>query len=147
MIWKVKKVEIYIDGCCLGNRFKNCNRTGSAAIVVFNDYGHLVYENGVVIEDNQCLTNNICEYLGLMLAFDFIEENGLFNEDITIFSDSQLMVYQVNGIYSCDSKNLLPFYNEAVKFLEGRENIKLEWIPREQNTLADELSKEIVCEK
>ena len=141
-------MKIFIDGCCIGNQYyRRFNRVGAAAIIVFNDYGRLIYQNGIRIGNSSYITSNIMEYFGLMLALDYIEENGFINDEITIFSDSQLMVNQVNGRFTCRSVKLLPFYIEAVRFLEGRENIKLEWISREQNTLADELSKEFVCEK
>ena len=140
-------ISIYIDGCCIGNEYKNFNKTGSAAIIVFNEYGRLIYKDGINIENNPYITSNIMEYFGLMLALDFIERGDFINDEITIFSDSQLMVNQINGEYACDSNNLLPFYIEAMKFLEGMENIQLRWIPREKNTLADSLANELVNNK
>jgi ribonuclease HI len=87
------------------------------------------------------VTNNMGEYLALNLvlskAVPYLLDNyrSIF---IDIFSDSQLMVNQVNGLFACREPNLKWILNYAQGYLEGFRtgrglNITLQWIPREQN--------------
>jgi ribonuclease H / adenosylcobalamin/alpha-ribazole phosphatase len=55
-------------------------------------------------------------------------------------TDSQLVVRQLEGRYKVKAITLMPFY-EAAKRLCELKNIKVKWIPREQNQ-ADRLFRQ-----
>jgi len=76
------------------------------------------------------------EYHGLILGLKKLVELNI--SDVEIFGDSQLIIYQILGKYSCDSENLKPLLSEAKKLIG---NNKISWIPRELNGEADAICK------
>lgn len=71
-------------------------------------------------------TNNEMEYQALIKALE------LANSGDKIFSDSKLIVNQVNEEWKVKDKGL-GLYCDKAKELKKRKNITLTWIPREQN--------------
>src|SRR5437764_15472736 len=58
-------------------------------------------------------TNNIAEYTGLIRALEHAKRLGA--RRLTVNSDSELMVHQMNGVYKVKHPGLLPLYQEANK--------------------------------
>ena len=75
---------------------------------------------------HDAVTNNVAEYSAVLNAL-IIAQDG----DIVI-SDSQLVIYQLQGKYKCKASHLKPLYEAGVKILIDK-NIKLKWVPREEN--------------
>lgn len=131
-------IEVYFDGAC-----EPYNPRGIAT------FGFIVFRNKKVIKEGYGLacepfsykaTNNFAEYMGLIKALKFLVIQGLTKEETIVRGDSKLVINQVLGIYSVKSSNLIPLHNIVVELMATFENISFEWIPREKNSLADELS-------
>ncbi len=142
-------IEAYFDGCC-----EPVNPGGTAS------YGAIVLVNGFKVWDDSALvgapkggktSNNVAEYSGFIAVAEFLLGHGVirtYQSDahrVIIRGDSKLVVQQVQGLWKVKGGYYIPFYRRAKKawkllkqFYPG---IELEWIPREQNGLADELSK------
>jgi len=122
-------VKIFIDGASRGN-------PGKAGVgFVFLDK-----ENKVILEGYKYLgvkTNNEAEYQALILALETALKKGLKN--IEIYSDSELLVKQINRDYKVRNKNLLTKFNKAIDLLNNFE-YKISHIPREKNKIADKLA-------
>lgn len=73
------------------------------------------------------LTNNEAEYMAVVQA---LRENT--GEDIEIFSDSELMVNQLNQNYAIKEDRLRKLAEEVWGLCEGR-SVSFTWIPRERN--------------
>ena len=86
-------------------------------------------------------TNNIAEYKAILFAIKKAKE--FKPKKILIRSDSELIVRQFLGIYKIRDENLKKIFSEIIDELKGIE-YKIEHIRREQNKLADKLSKEAV---
>lgn len=73
------------------------------------------------------------EYASLIALLEFIELNpNLFDKKrIQIFSDSSLVVHQVNFNLGC-SKELEPYRNLALRY-RRKIGYTLGWIPRDEN--------------
>ncbi len=56
-------------------------------------------------------TNNVAEYTGLVKALEAAKQIGA--EQITVFSDSELLVRQINGQYKVKSELIRPFFRQA----------------------------------
>lgn len=84
-------------------------------------------------------TNNYAEYTALIKLLEVCVKNNLNN--ITIHGDSKLVINQMNHIYQVKSENIRPLYIKAQKLAQQIRNINFQWIPRKQNTMADNLSK------
>jgi len=58
---------------------------------------------------------------------------------IELFSDSQLLVKQMNGEYKVINSKIQPLFLTAWNLKIGYKNIKICFIPREKNQEADKL--------
>ncbi len=82
-------------------------------------------------------TNNIAEYTSFLKALEASKQTGA--EQLTVFSDSELLVRQINGQYKVKSENIRPLFQKAVDLLDGFTSWQVYHIPREQNKQADKL--------
>lgn len=82
-------------------------------------------------------TNNIAEYTALIRALAKAPELGL--TELTIFSDSELLVKQMNGEYRVKNADLQDLYAEAQQLRRAIPRVTLAHVRREQNKRADEL--------
>lgn len=85
------------------------------------------------------VTNNEAEYQGLIALLEYAVTNSI--SGILIHSDSQLMVNQIHGVYKVKNEDLM-YFSEYAKMLLQRTSCQLKWIPREENTAADDLVNE-----
>ncbi len=53
--------------------------------------------------------------------------------EILIRSDSQLVVNQVNGAWRVEDSKLLELSEKARESVKNLGNVRLEWVPREEN--------------
>jgi len=82
-------------------------------------------------------TNNIAEYTSLVKALEAAKKIG--TEQLVIFSDSELLVRQINGQYKVKSEQIRPLFRQAVNLLGEFKNWRVRHITREKNEQADEL--------
>lgn len=131
----VGQVVAYFDGVMAPT---NPNGYGCGGWWAERD-GHQLFEGGgVYYRPGDEATNNMAEYKALIHLLGQLEERDL--RGVLIRGDSQLVVRQVMGEYRVQSQHLLPLFHEAQEttLLAGH---KLEWIPRELNWRADQLSQ------
>jgi ribonuclease HI len=132
-------ITIYTDGAARGN-------PGPSAS------GYVVYRGGEVIRKqfvcNGEATNNYAEYRAILLALEWCRDNlKADQEGITLYSDSELVVRQINGHYKVKSKTLMELNREVMalapkfKGLEfrnvGREEIGIRMVDKQLNILLD----------
>lgn len=84
-------------------------------------------------------TNNVAEYLGLIASLREALRQGVTHADV--FADSLLMVNQVNGAWKCKDGRLKVLLAEAQGLKNLFSRLILSHIPREENHIADGLSK------
>ena len=83
-------------------------------------------------------TNNQAEYRAIIAALEKAIDLGA--RQVTLNSDSELVVRQINGQYRVKKAALKPLYQQ-VKGLQGRlEGFTIRHIPRQQNKEADKLA-------
>jgi ribonuclease HI len=126
----VTRVTIFTDGAARGN-------PGPAAIgcVIKDDKGN------VIASISRCLgatTNNQAEYRAIIAALEKAVSLGA--RQVTLYSDSELVVKQINGQYKIKHAALRPLYTEIVKLTGALESFKITHIPRERNKEADALA-------
>lgn len=128
-------LQIYTDGGSKGN-------PGPASI------GVAYFLDGIEIdtyrEDIGHATNNEAEYTALIRAFERLLKNpklqALDCKKVVVFSDSKLMVNQVNGLFKVKESRIRDFIFK-IRGLENEINKPIAYIqiPREQNAIADAL--------
>ncbi len=105
-------------------------------------YGFVIYENGnVIAEQGKTLgsvTNNVAEYEGAIQGLAKCQE--LKATEVTLKSDSQVLVRQLNGQYKVKAPHLKEMVERAKTLIKSFERVQLVHIPREENKIADKLA-------
>lgn len=125
------KLRIHIDGGSRGNP----GPAAAAAVIFDADSGRLLHEAGYFLGRT---TNNVAEYHGLLRALELAREFKA--DEIEIFSDSELMVRQINGQYKVKSPDLQPLFAQARQLLDRVGSWRMDHVYRERNARADELA-------
>lgn len=122
------KLSVYTDGGSRGN-------PGTSGCGVVIDDG--VTRKGYFYYLGEH-TNNFAEYTGLLKALYLAKEMNA--EDIVVYSDSELMCRQMNGVYKVKNPQLLVLYKEAVNLINNLKSFRIEHVRREFNKDADSLA-------
>lgn len=130
-------VLLRIDGSCWPN-------PGPMGIgyTIENQAGHILVRVGAEVGQG---TNNAAEYNALIAGLRHCIRLGLFN--VTVISDSLLVVNQVKGLWAIRDKPLGRLADEAKQLIALMGRVELKHTPREGNTGADELSRQRVFEE
>jgi ribonuclease HI len=123
----LEEAKLYTDGGSRGNPGDS-----ACAYVICNLDDSVVEKSGFYLG---MATNNQAEYAGFQRGLERARNLGI--DKITLFSDSQLVVNQMKGIYKVKNQELAPFH-QAVKALgDSFEKIDFVYVPRELNKIAD----------
>ncbi|MBC6414800.1 MAG: ribonuclease HI family protein [Bdellovibrionales bacterium] len=128
-----KKILIYTDGACRGNRGP-C----SIGLQVFGINQDLIYEESAYLEDNN--TNNFAEYKAVIRALELSVKHQV--QDLTLFSDSQFLVYQMQNKYKVKTASIKKLFDECKLFIKQIPRVQFKWIPRDKNKGADLLANQ-----
>ena len=122
---------MHIDGAARGN-------PGPAAYaIVLARPGLPVVEVADIIGK---ATNNVAEYTALVEGLQLATELGV--KKLSVFSDSELMVKQMNGEYRVKNPELLELYNQAKRLAALFETLTITHVRREQNARADAIGND-----
>ena len=89
-------------------------------------------------------TNNQAEYAGLIYGLEKAIEMNI--KILLVKGDSQLVINQMTGKYSCNSDNILPLYLKAKELEKEFQTIYYSHVLRSYNKRADQLSNEAIKE-
>ncbi len=125
-----RKVIINADGASRGN-------PGPAAIgATIKDQAGKILAN--ISRSIGTTTNNQAEYQAIIIALEKAINSGA--KQVTVKSDSVLVVEQINGRYKIKNTALRPLYQRVVQLTGLLESFAISYIPREQNVEADALA-------
>lgn len=134
-------IKAFFDGCC---EPKNPGGVAAYGAVIFRD-GHRMWEQSEIFYPKkgreEGTSNNLAEYSGFKAILDYLLASGLQLEPIEIFGDSNLVIQQMFGRWKIRSGYYVPVALACRKLLSQFPSIRGQWIPREENSIADELSK------
>ena len=130
-------IRVWIDGASRGNPGKS-----GVGIVIRDSDGDVLDEISEYLGDD--LTNNQSEYSALINALEFCVDQD-FNE-VRIYSDSELLVKQMNGEYDVNSENILNLYEEAKSLESEFSEVEYNHVPRNENEVADDLANKAIEE-
>jgi len=82
-------------------------------------------------------TNNVAEYTALIKALRAAAEAGA--DEVTVFSDSELLVKQLNGQYKVRSSLIRPLFEEAAALTAQFSQCDIRHVTRDKNEAADRL--------
>lgn len=112
------------------------------AFVVCDPEGNILFEMASRIG---IATNNEAEYWALIFALDFLKQWKV--ERLTVLSDSELLVRQIQGTYKVRAERLLSLHSLARERMQGFSACTVVHIPRKENTRADSLASEILTSR
>ena len=123
-------VVVYIDGGARGN-------PGPAGYGV-----RIEHPDGTLIEEFchsiGVATNNVAEYRGLVAALEYAAAHDY--ADLTVRSDSLLLVKQMLGEYRVKHPGLQPLHQAAKRLLSRFTRVRFEHVGRALNAHADRLA-------
>lgn len=128
----MKKAVIYTDGASSGNP----GPAGIGAVIQING------DKTTISEYIGKTTNNVAEYTALIKALQYTRQKKICS--VEVYTDSELLVKQIHGIYRVKNEGLIPLYNEAISLLRSFDSFSIIHVPRERNKEADSLSKEAI---
>jgi ribonuclease HI len=130
------KAILYADGAARGNP----GPAGAGAILLTPDH-HLIAE---IARPLGHATNNVAEYTALILGLEEALRRGV--DDIEVRMDSLLVVKQLQGEWKTKHPNMRALAPRARALWLSFPTRSIAHVPREQNTLADELSNRAIDE-
>jgi len=125
---KKARLVAYVDGAARGNPGE------AGAGIVLKDSGGGVVEKIALYLGKA--TNNMAEYEALIHALRRAGE--LEASSLQVYSDSELLVHQINGRYRVRAPHLQKLCQEAIRLMRAIGDVNISHIPREKNAEADE---------
>ncbi|MBN2058410.1 MAG: ribonuclease HI family protein [Candidatus Saganbacteria bacterium] len=129
-------LQIFTDGAARGN-------PGPAGIgvVIRNDAGILLEVADFIGK----ATNNVAEYMAFIRGLEEALDMG--EKSIECFSDSELLVKQINGEYKVKNEGLTPLFHHAQSLIKKFKHCKVYHTAREENKSADKLANRGIDEE
>ncbi|GFY99208.1 hypothetical protein Acr_13g0006090 [Actinidia rufa] len=156
---RVQKLVYYVSKVLMGaeTRYLKIEKLAYALLITARKLHHYFQAHPIAILNDQPLkqilqrpdtsgrflkwfktTNNEAEYEDLLTGLRMAIELGV--DFLDIFSDSQLVVNQVQGVYLAKDTRMVAYLDE-VKTISGKiRDFKIRQIPREENKKADALA-------
>lgn len=129
--------HLYVDGA-------SRNNPGPAGAGIYvTKAGDPVIKQGFFLGTK---TNNQAEYMALLLGLCQVKEHMQPFDVLTVFSDSELLIKQLQGHYAVKNPELRILYDRAYKLLATIPHT-LRHVMREQNQEADALANEGIDKK
>jgi len=135
MAYKSLTVRLYIDGGARGNP----GPAGAGVVLCDAADGQNLHEAGYFLGD---ATNNVAEYTALLHGLRTAAQ--LKAGAVEVYSDSQLLVRQMNGEYRVKNENLRVLHDQAAQLVRGFRDCTFHHVPREQNADADRLANRAI---
>jgi len=123
--------QIYVDGASSGNPGDS-----GAGMVIFDENGTEISRDSIFLGK---MTNNMAEYEALLRALEKAQEHGA--QDLVVYTDSLLVANQVIGTYKINNDILRQYVVKVKNFISNFDHFAIQYIPREQNRIADKLAK------
>jgi ribonuclease HI len=134
MLYNVREMETlvaYIDGGSRGN-------PGHSACGVY--LPQTEEKLGRYLGDD--LTNNEAEYCALIAALEIAAARGA--KRLRVYTDSQVVTFQIQGKYRVNSETLLPYWAEAKAAIDLFEQFEIIHTKRDGNPHADKIVNEVL---
>lgn len=125
----MKEVKVYFDGASRGNPGPS-----AAGGILMDESGEEIERFSEFLGEG---TNNEAEYRAFIEALE--RASKYKPEKATFYTDSELLYRQIRGEYRVKNDRLRTLYNRAQKLIASFREFDIVHIPREKNSVADEL--------
>ncbi len=129
-------LHLYTDGASRGNPGQS-----AIAFLAVSEHQAILKEHAEVIGET---TNNAAEYSAIIKALEYASEAR--EKEVTVTSDSLLVISQLNNTYKIKARHLFKFYDRVKDFETGFTKITYRHAPRENKyiSLCDKMVNEIL---
>lgn len=124
--------KAFVDGACRPNPGQ-----GAYSYVVFDLKDRIVAKGSG--SAGSFTTNNAAEYFAMIKVLESALEKGL--NQITVFSDNQVVVRQLSGVYAINSEKLVKLKKKVDQLKKSFESIQFIYIRRERNRFANQITQ------
>jgi len=128
------RLTMRVDGAARGNP----GNAGIGGIVSDGDDNELLSFSEYIGET----TNNVAEYSALIFGLKKLAQ--FKSSSIIIYSDSELLVQQLNGFFKVKNAGLKPLFEQARRLLSKYTGVTIYHVPREANKEADKLANQAI---
>lgn len=132
----------YFDGACAPANPSGCMGIGA---IIFDNNGIEVYRLSHFVTAKPTNTNNVAEYQAFGCVISKLIEIMKFGNEAIIMGDSKLVIEQMKGKWKMKEGLYIKYALKAKDILtelKKKCTIELKWIPRLENEVCDNLSKE-----
>ena len=126
------------DGSC----WPNPGGQAKYGFVIYKG-GHRIHDGAGVVGVGAGMTNNVAEAAGLCALLEYLITTYPANTQMLIQGDSQIVINVANGRQQKPHGFFAPMAIKArelfnrLQHQHGKDNVQLEWIPRDMNAAAD----------
>ena len=136
-------IEMWFDGAC---EPMNPGGHSSYGVVIIEGKETLLRESGYFCYGKYS-SNNVAEYMGFNRGLSFLIERGRNDQIIHVMGDSNLVIQQQFGKWKIKKGIYVQHALEAKNLMKKFKHISGEWIPRDENSVCDDLSKSILYDR
>ncbi|MEM1584364.1 MAG: ribonuclease HI family protein [Nitrososphaerota archaeon] len=126
------KLKIFFDGSSQGNPGPS-----GIGLIIYNEEGREIFRSSDYIG---LRTNNEAEYLALIKSLEIASRLGA--DEVELYSDSELLVKQINKEYNVRDEKIRRLYREVQELMKNIKKFKIMHISRVENREADRLARE-----
>lgn len=135
-------IKVWFDGWCNKHQY---GKGGIGVVIEKNDATpHTISQ---YIGEGKYIGINVARYMALYSALIYLEHQNLTNDEIVIHSDSRRVIGEMTGRRRIRKGLSAAVAVETKKVLGRLSNVSLHWISRQENTMADALSKVAVINR
>ena len=134
---KTNHLVLYVDG---SSDLENETAGIGGVLYLVKEDGKEEEELYTFSENIGKATNNMAEYSAVIKGLQYAQQ--LKGDEITIYSDSELIVRQLNLDYKVKNEQLTKLYLKATSLLDEFKSWSIHHIPRSKNRKADVLSSQ-----
>lgn len=143
-------LKVYCDGSITGSHWAKKGHKDTlphawSGWVAQSPVGDYVHHKSLDLGEHPLHSANVGEYMAVRSALFWLTKNRPLDA-ARIYSDSQLVMRQLSGMYVCHNERLQVLKQECERLASKLPCVSYEWIPRERNQIADLLSKALQAE-
>lgn len=136
-----RKITAFVDGACLFSDRPELPNISVAAYTVKDSTGKEIAKRGRHVGSVQV---TMAEYFAILDVLQFLIHNGYDDDNITICSDAKVVVEQINMVSRCKKAELRVLRESIKEMMKSFRNVKIKYIPREQNTVSDKIASDML---
>ncbi len=124
--------KAYVDGACRPNPGR-----GAYGYVFYDDKNRIIKRGSGTA--GEYTTNNAAEYTAVIKGLQAAQQLGI--KRLTVCSDSQVVVLQLEGIYQVHNPTLQALKKEAADLVRGFASVRFVHVPRKNNYAANHMAQ------